>query len=137
MRPKDMMFGRRFGGRWAARARGMDEGRPEGPGGRPERPEGRGPWHEGRHGRGPGGRPERPEGRGRWPEGRPGGGPGGPPERGWGRRGGPRPGRGDVRSAVLTLLAEKPLHGYEMMQQITTRSGGTWRPSPGSVYPAL
>ena len=35
------------------------------------------------------------------------------------------------------LLAEQPLHGYELIQQITTRSGGAWRPSPGSVYPAL
>jgi DNA-binding PadR family transcriptional regulator len=35
------------------------------------------------------------------------------------------------------LLAEQPSHGYELIQQITTRSGGAWRPSPGSVYPAL
>ena len=35
------------------------------------------------------------------------------------------------------LLAEQPLHGYELIQQITARSGGAWRPSPGSVYPAL
>ncbi len=46
-------------------------------------------------------------------------------------------GRGDVRAATLTLLAEQPLHGYEIIQQITERSGGAWRPSPGSVYPAL
>jgi DNA-binding PadR family transcriptional regulator len=38
---------------------------------------------------------------------------------------------------MLTLLAEQPLHGYEIIQQITERSGGGWRPSPGSVYPAL
>lgn len=35
------------------------------------------------------------------------------------------------------LLAEQPLHGYELIQRITERSGGAWRPSPGSVYPAL
>ncbi|MBV9788684.1 MAG: PadR family transcriptional regulator, partial [Chloroflexi bacterium] len=51
--------------------------------------------------------------------------------------GGPRAGRGDVRVAALMLLAEQPLHGYELIQQITARSGGNWRPSPGSVYPAL
>ena len=42
-----------------------------------------------------------------------------------------------MRAAILTLLAEQPLHGYEIIQQITTRSGGVWTPSPGSVYPAL
>jgi DNA-binding PadR family transcriptional regulator len=46
-------------------------------------------------------------------------------------------GRGDVRTAALALLAEQPLHGYQIIQEITERSGGTWRPSPGSVYPAL
>jgi Fe2+ or Zn2+ uptake regulation protein len=46
-------------------------------------------------------------------------------------------GRGDVRVATLALLAEQPLHGYQIIQQITERSGGAWRPSPGSVYPAL
>ncbi len=62
---------------------------------------------------------------------------GGPGHRGRGRRGGPRAGRGDVRSAVLMLLAEQPMHGYEIIQQIGERSGGAWQPSPGSVYPAL
>lgn len=67
---------------------------------------------------------------------------GGPDERqrgprGWRGPGGPRVGRGDVRVAVLMLLAEQPLHGYELIQRITERSGGAWRPSPGSVYPAL
>lgn len=66
------------------------------------------------------------------------GGRGGPGDPGWrGRRGTPRVGRGDVRAAILSLLAEQPLHGYEIMQQISERSGGIWRPSPGSVYPAL
>jgi len=38
---------------------------------------------------------------------------------------------------VLLLLAERPMHGYEMIQEISQRSGGWWRPSPGSVYPTL
>jgi DNA-binding PadR family transcriptional regulator len=38
---------------------------------------------------------------------------------------------------VLLLLNERPMHGYEMIQEITERSGGWWRPSPGSVYPTL
>ena len=45
--------------------------------------------------------------------------------------------RGDVRAAVLLLLAEGPLNGYQIMQEIEARSDGVWRPSPGSVYPAL
>ncbi|HET9654789.1 MAG TPA: PadR family transcriptional regulator [Kineosporiaceae bacterium] len=45
--------------------------------------------------------------------------------------------RGDVRAAVLALLAEEPRHGYAIMSELTERSGGLWRPSPGSVYPAL
>ena len=49
----------------------------------------------------------------------------------------PRMGRGDVRAAVLALLAEKPMHGYQIIQEIDERSGGTWKPSPGSVYPTL
>ena len=60
------------------------------------------------------------------------GGPGGP----WGGRG-PRARRGDVRAALLTLLAEEPRNGYQLMQEIERRSEGVWRPSPGSVYPAL
>jgi DNA-binding PadR family transcriptional regulator len=66
-----------------------------------------------------------------------GGGPfGGPP---WGgRRGrGGRARRGDVRLALLRLLAEEPRNGYQLMQTIEERSGGDWRPSPGSVYPTL
>jgi DNA-binding PadR family transcriptional regulator len=82
--------------------------------------------HEGgprgrRHGRGPG-------------FGGPGGrGFGGPP---WaGGRGRRR--RGDVRAAILRLLAEEPRNGYQVMQAIEELSAGRWRPSPGSVYPAL
>jgi DNA-binding PadR family transcriptional regulator len=49
----------------------------------------------------------------------------------------PRMGRGDVRSAVLALLAEKPMHGYQIIREIEERSNGAWKPSPGSVYPTL
>ena len=45
--------------------------------------------------------------------------------------------RGDVRAAALVLLAEEPRNGYQLMQEIEERSEGNWRPSPGSVYPAL
>ena len=55
---------------------------------------------------------------------------------GWGGRG-PRARRGDVRAALLVLLAEEPRNGYQLMQEIEQRSGGAWRPSPGSVYPTL
>ncbi|MFD6324974.1 PadR family transcriptional regulator [Streptomyces sp. NPDC058442] len=54
-------------------------------------------------------------------------------------RGGPRgrARRGDVRASILALLKERPMHGYEMIQEIAERSGGAWKPSPGSVYPNL
>lgn len=68
-----------------------------------------GPSHHG-HGHGPGGR-----GRG-------------------GRGGGRRP---NVRASVLALLAERPMHGYEMITELESRTGGVWRPSPGSIYPTL
>src|SRR6478736_4656246 len=58
----------------------------------------------------------------------------GGPRRG---RGGPRARRGDVRAAILALLAEQPMHGYEMIKEIEERSGGYWRPSAGSIYPTL
>lgn len=52
--------------------------------------------------------------------------------------GGPsRMARGDVRSAVITLLAEEPMHGYQIINEIAERSGGSWKPSAGSVYPTL
>lgn len=65
------------------------------------------------------------------------------PHGGAGRRGpGRGPGRGraprgDVRAAILTLLADEPMHGYQLMQAIGERSGGRWTPSPGAVYPAI
>jgi DNA-binding PadR family transcriptional regulator len=63
-------------------------------------------------------------------------GPPGPPGP-WRGRGRGRRGRGDVRAAILALLAERPMHGYEMIQELEARTGGVWRPSPGSVYPTL
>ena len=49
----------------------------------------------------------------------------------------PRVRRGNVRAAILALLAERPMHGYEMMQELAARTGGVWRPSAGSIYPTL
>jgi len=62
--------------------------------------------------------------------------------RGWpfgpdGGGGRPRTSRGDVRAAILVLLAEGPRHGYQIIQDVAERSAGAWRTSPGSVYPAL
>jgi len=44
---------------------------------------------------------------------------------------------GDARAAVLVLLDEQPMHGYQIIQEIEERSSGFWKPSPGSVYPVL
>src|SRR5207302_3430020 len=62
--------------------------------------------------------------------------------RGFGPGGGPywrarKARRGDIRTAALLLLAEEPRNGYQIMQEVQERSGDVWRPSPGSVYPAL
>ena len=67
------------------------------------------------------------------------GGPGGHGPGGHGHGRGPwsRARRGNVRAAILSVLAEQPMHGYQIMQQLEERSGGMWRPSPGSVYPTL
>lgn len=80
--------------------------------------EGPGPWGPGPHG----------------PFGRGGFGGFGPGPRGRGRG---RARKGDVRLALLRLLAEEPANGYQLMQTIEERSGGHWRPSPGTVYPRL
>ncbi|WP_354247344.1 PadR family transcriptional regulator [Arthrobacter sp. UYEF20] len=53
------------------------------------------------------------------------------------KRSGTRAGRGEVRSAILTLLAERPMHGYQIIREIEERSSGSWKPSAGSVYPTL
>jgi DNA-binding PadR family transcriptional regulator len=112
------------------------------------------PWAWHRHRHGPTGRAEqrddRPDdsggrsrgrGRGRRHGGpfgpfNPGFGPGGFGPGGFGPRGG-RARRGDVRAAILSLLNEEPMHGYQLIQEIAARSDGVWRPSAGSVYPAL
>ena len=95
-----------------------------------------GPGGPGRHG-GPGRR---------WATGMPGFGPGGPggpgdPNAMYGRRGfgrGSRVRKGDVRAAILDLLAEGgQWNGYQLIQEIAGRTSGVWRPSAGSVYPAL
>ena len=91
-------------------------------------------WMSGRHGHGPGPGPG---------PGRPG--PGGGFGFGWGPMGmgpggfrrGRKARRGDVRTAVLLLLAEEPRNGYQIMQELEERSGGAWSPSAGSIYPAL
>ncbi|WP_018334577.1 PadR family transcriptional regulator [Actinomycetospora chiangmaiensis] len=98
---------------------GMDFGPPFGPGG----PGGFGP--RGRGGRGRGGPFEGPaEERG-------------PGRHGHGPHGRGRRSRGDVRLAILALLREESRHGYQIIQEIAERSGGSWKPSPGSVYPTV
>ena len=59
---------------------------------------------------------------------------GGPRGRGRGRG---RAGRGDVRAAIISLLSEEPRNGYQIIQEINERTGGLWRVSSGSVYPAI
>jgi DNA-binding PadR family transcriptional regulator len=93
---------------------------------RAERPERGGPWGPPMRGRARGGSSRHGPGwlgRGFWP--------------GDERMRGPRVRRGDVRAAALALLAEEPRNGYQIIQELSERSGGVWRPSPGSVYPAL
>ncbi|MEO8702895.1 MAG: PadR family transcriptional regulator [Kofleriaceae bacterium] len=88
-------------------------------------------------GRGPGGG----AGFGGWGGG--GGHGGGFPGRPWGPLAGawfgrgPRARRGNVRAAILALLAEQPRNGYQIMQELENRSRGQWRPSSGSIYPTL
>lgn len=45
--------------------------------------------------------------------------------------------RGGIQAAVLALLAEQPMHGYQILQELEKRTGGAWTPSPGSIYPSL
>jgi DNA-binding PadR family transcriptional regulator len=65
------------------------------------------------------------------------GGYGGPGGFGGPGFGGPRARRGNVQAAILALLAEQPMHGYQILQELAERTGGAWSPSPGSVYPTL
>ena len=119
--------------------RGRGFGGPRGPfGGRgfggPRGPFGGGPRFFGR--RGPFGFGPDPRffemRRGRGPFGP--GGPFGPEGQGEGRR---FFGRGDVKFALLDLLQERPMHGYEMIKALEERSGGFYAPSAGSIYPTL
>ncbi|GAA2586933.1 PadR family transcriptional regulator [Actinomadura fulvescens] len=102
--------------------------------------------HHQQHGCGPRSRHGMPDfgfvfGGGPGPWGPPGG--GGPWGRGpWGRGGPPwakaqKARKGNVRAAILALLAEEPRNGYQIIQEINVRSQGAWKPSPGAVYPAL
>jgi len=136
----------RRGGRWPQPGPWVATGRDFGPddrGGDAEEPGRPGPFQgrRGHRGHGHHGRPG-PGGFGPGGFGPRGFGPGGfgPGDEGRGRgRGGRRP-RGNVRAAVLALLAEEPrrgYHGYAIMAELSERSGGLWRPSPGSVYPVL
>src|SRR5204863_10191366 len=70
----------------------------------------------------------RPGGRGGW----------GNPNN-WGNPNGnrERPGRGDLKYVILELLRDQPRHGYDIIRALEERSRGTYRPSPGSVYPTL
>ncbi|GAA0610019.1 PadR family transcriptional regulator [Kribbella sandramycini] len=61
----------------------------------------------------------------------------GPPWAQGPRSRGPKARRGDVRAAILAVLAEQPMNGYQLIQEIAERSGGAWKPSPGSIYPTL
>jgi DNA-binding PadR family transcriptional regulator len=49
----------------------------------------------------------------------------------------PKVSRGDVRAAILRLLAEEPMHGYQIMSELSSRTDGMWQASPGSIYPTL
>lgn len=64
----------------------------------------------------------------------------------WGGPGGRRRGhfrggrmfeQGDLKYVILSLLDEKPRHGYEIIKELEERFGGTYSPSPGTVYPTL
>jgi DNA-binding PadR family transcriptional regulator len=97
-------------------------------------PGGGGPWGGGPWGGGPG-RPGPPP----WVSElvRAFGGPSLASDVGGGRRRGPRARRGDVRAAILDVLAGDEINGYQLIQQISERTGGVWKPSPGSVYPTV
>lgn len=58
--------------------------------------------------------------------------------RGRGGRGRRRPlDHGDLRLLILKLISEEPRHGYDLIREIETRTGGAYVPSPGVIYPAL
>jgi DNA-binding PadR family transcriptional regulator len=100
--------------------------------GRSERPDHS--WQRGPHGHGAGFSGPGFGGFGPGPGFGPGAGGFGPGGRG--ARGG-RAGRGDVRAAILSLLGDAPSNGYGLIKAIAEKTGGVWRPSPGSIYPTL
>ena len=51
----------------------------------------------------------------------------------WGRFFGP----GEIRLALLSMLESGPKHGYELMKELETKSGGVYKASAGAIYPAL
>ncbi|HWZ79596.1 MAG TPA: PadR family transcriptional regulator [Candidatus Sulfotelmatobacter sp.] len=51
----------------------------------------------------------------------------------WGRFFGP----GEIRLALLSMLESGPKHGYELMKELETKSGGIYKASAGAIYPAL
>ena len=53
------------------------------------------------------------------------------------RSGGRSVRRGNVRVAILSVLQQQPMHGYQVIQELETRTDGRWRPSAGSIYPTL
>ena len=61
--------------------------------------------------------------------------------KGWASAFGGRPGRffeaGEVRLALLSLLSDERRHGYELMKELETRSGGSYKASAGAIYPTL
>jgi DNA-binding PadR family transcriptional regulator len=130
------------GPRWGRGEWGYAMGGPEGPGG-----PGRGPCGPGRGWGGPRGDWGVTVKRHGWAWEGPGMPPVPPPpefgpgfgrKRGFGGPGHRRARRGDVRGAILDLLAEgQPWNGYQIIQEIAQRTNGIWRPSAGSVYPAL
>ena len=56
---------------------------------------------------------------------------------GAGFEGEPRVRRGDVKFLLLSALTKRPMHGYDIMQDLEEQYQGRYRPSPGSVYPTL
>lgn len=44
---------------------------------------------------------------------------------------------GDLHLVILALLSRQPMHGYQLMAELADRLDARYRPSPGSIYPAL
>ena len=45
--------------------------------------------------------------------------------------------KGDLKYVILGLLKDKPRHGYDIIRELEEQSLGTYKPSPGAVYPTL